>query len=298
MSYVIESLITLKFCCTVFPIMNSVFRITILTSLLIHLVVYVVLMVNFETTTEPPIQPQTDTQTMEFVLAPPTPELTPEPTPKPEEQDSDLPPPSKHMEDDINKANNSDGLAETGGKQTPKPKGQDVPELNEDHSQSNENSPEILTSSLSDLLQQAINNVELDTPNNSENKSKLGEQLEELDDSALDDSLVESPLDSLEEEKARWRNMVLKRISEQIRFVWVKPDFTSLADSGVIRLDIDAEGYLKSAWIHLPSGDNRLDASVLRAIRSVWHFQIPKSDKLNRYYRHLEFHYRGGKEAS
>ncbi len=63
--------------------------------------------------------------------------------------------------------------------------------------------------------------------------------------------MVESPLDKIEEEKARWRNMVLKRISEQIQFVWVKPDGTLPSQSGVIRMDIDAEGYLKGAWVRL-----------------------------------------------
>lgn len=273
--------------------MNPVFRITILTSLLIHLVVYVVLMVNFETQLEQAEPPPAAAKTMEFVLSPPV----PEPVQETIEQAQDEPPPPKHMEDDINQANHTNGLAETSGKQTPKPKGQETTELDENEAHSPTHHPEMLTSSLSDLLQQAIDNVVLDKPNDRDDKRQLGEQLEELDDSALDDSLVESPLNSLEEEKARWRNMVLKRISEQIRFVWVKPDGTRLSDSGVIRLDIDAQGYLKSAWVHLPSGDNRLDASVLRAIRSVWHFQIPKSDKLNRYYRHLEFRYRGGKET-
>jgi outer membrane biosynthesis protein TonB len=254
--------------------------------------VYVALMVNFEDILKQPPE-QAPAQTMEFVLAPPI----PEPVATPEPIEPDKPPPPKHMEDDINKANTSDGIAETGGKQTPKPKGQDTPELSEAEAESTADSPELLSSSLSDLLQQAINNVELEKATDSDDKKQMGEQLEELDDSALDDSLVESPLNKLEEEKARWRNMVLKRISEQIKFVWVKPDGTRQSDSGIIRLDIDREGYLKGAWVHLPSGDGMLDASVLRAIRSVWHFQIPKSDRLNRYYRHLEFHYSGGRET-
>ena len=270
--------------------MNPVFRFTILFSLLIHLTVYVALMVNFEEALQQPASLPAE-KTMEFVLDPQTAPIV-EPTPE-----QDEPPPPKHMEDDINKANTSDGLAESGGKQTPKPKGQETEVLNETDATALSESPELLSSSLSELLQQAIKNVEVENANDNEQKEQMGEQLEELDDSALDDNVVESPLDKLEEEKARWRNMVLKRISEQIKFVWVKPDGTSRSDSGVIRLDFDAEGYLKGAWVHLPSGDSLLDASVLRAIRSVWHFQIPKSDKLNRYYRHLGFHYRGGQDT-
>lgn len=273
--------------------MNPVFRLTILCSLLIHLCVYVALMVRFEDTVEQ-VPQDAESKTMEFVLAPSEPIKPAEPPPS---VDPEEPPPPKHMEDDINKANTSDGMAESGGKQTPKPKGQDTPELSETEPESAAQAPELLSSSLSDLLQQAINNVELEKATDSQDKEQLGEQLEELDDSALDDAMVVSPLDKMQEEKARWRNLVLKRISEQIKFVWVKPDGTSQSDSGVIRLDIDGEGYLKGAWVHLPSGDSLLDASILRAIRSVWHFQIPKSDKLNRYYRHLEFHYRGGRDT-
>jgi hypothetical protein len=282
--------------------MNSVFKLTMLCSLLIHLTVYVGLMVNFEDILSTP--PEAN-KTMEFVLEPPIPEPIPEPLlqqpnneqPKPLEEQQDKPPSARHMEDDINKANTSDGLAESGGRQTPKPKGQKEQEINDSEALAKANSANVINSSLSSLLQQAIDDAQEDSAYESQDKNKVGQQLEELDEQALDDHLVASPLDKLEEEKARWRNMVLKRISEQITFVWVKPDGTHKSDSGVIKLDIDAQGYLKGAWVHLPSGDRTLDASILRAIRSVWRFQIPESDRLNRYYRHLEFHYRGGKQS-
>jgi outer membrane biosynthesis protein TonB len=275
--------------------MNSVFRLTILASLLIHLTVYLGLMVDFEDviTTEHKAD-----KTMEFVLEAPAPESVVEQTSQsqanPLEEQKNIPPAPRHMEDDINKANRSDGLAESGGKQTPKPKGQENQDINEREQMSQANSPEFVRSNLSSLLQQAIDNVKLDTTDHNEDKKKAGQQLNEQEDDALDDSLVKSPLEKLEEEKARWRNMVLKRISEQISFVWVKPDGSSQSNAGVIRLNIDSEGYLSSAWVHFSSGDGLLDASILRAIRSIWRFQIPESDRLNRHYRQLEFHYRGG----
>jgi hypothetical protein len=277
--------------------MNSVFRLTILTSLLIHLTVYVALMVNFEDVITPELEVD---KTMEFVLEPSAPVPQPtvqQPVKKPSqplEEQKDIPPQSRHMEDDINKANRSDGLSETGGKQTPESTGQENQEITDNEIMSQVNTPEFITSNLSTLLQQAIDNVKLDTTDHNENQKKLGQQPDELDDEALDDNAVESPLDKREEEKARWRNLVLKRISEQISFVWVKPDDSSESNTGVIRLNIDSEGYLNSAWVHLSSGDRSLDASILGAIRSVWRFQIPESDRLNRHYRQLEFHYRGG----
>lgn len=273
--------------------MNSVFRLTIAISFLVHLSVYVALTMNFDNILESPSSDASN-NTMEFVLDQPPIAAPKPPLPEPE---SDKPPPSRHMQDDITKANTSNGLAESGGKQTPKPKGQESTEFNQTDAAAKADAPELLSSTLSSFIQQAIKNVKVDKASDSDDKKQLGEQLEELDDSALDDTMVESPLDKIEEEKARWRNMVLKRISEQIQFVWVKPDGTLPSQSGVIRMDIDAEGYLKGAWVHLPSGNAVLDASILRAIRSVWHFQIPTSDKLNRYYRHLEFHYQGGKET-
>lgn len=266
--------------------MNPVFRFTILFSLFIHLTVYVALMVNFEE----PLQQSASLpaeQTMEFVLAPPaTP--TVEPT-----AEQDEPPPPKHMEDDINKANTSDGLVESGGKQTPKPKGQKTEVLNETDAAAPSESPELLSSSLSDLLQQAIKNVEVEKANDSEEKEQMGEQLNKDDDSGEDQNLVKSPFEKAKEEKARWRNLVLKRITEQIKFAWVKPAHSNRANFGVIGLNIDPKGYLKGSWVKISSGDPRLDDSILRAIHSVWRLQIPESDRLSHFYRNLEFSYSG-----
>ena len=154
--------------------MNSVFRLTILTSLLLHLTVYVAVTVNFEDilVTEPEVD-----KTMEFVLEPPAPAPAPEPiSMQPnEEQQVDIPPPSRHMEDDINKANRSDGLAELGGKQTPKPKGQENTEINDSQPMSKANRPELISNTLSSLLQQAVDNVKLETADNSEDNDTLGQ---------------------------------------------------------------------------------------------------------------------------
>lgn len=272
--------------------MNSVFRLTIIISFLVHLSVYVALTMNFDEI--PQKAPNDEASIMEFVLDQP-------PTAPPQsiesEPEADKPPPSRHMEDDITKANTSDGLAESGGKQTPKPKGQESTEFNQTDAASQADVPELLSSTLSSFIQQAIKNVKVEQASDSQDKKQLGEQLAAQDDSGKDDAMVQSALDKAEEEKARWRNMVLKRISEQITFVWVKPDGTRPSQSGVIRMNVDSEGYLEGAWVYRPSGNALLDASILRAIRSVWHFQIPKSDTLNRYYRQLEFHYQGGNET-
>lgn len=269
--------------------MNSILRLTLLCSLLLHLIVYLALMVNFKPTPQPQNVP---TKTREFVLHQPQPKPQKEPL-KTQEQ-ADIPPATRHIEDDINKANTSDGLAEKSAKQTPKPRGEEKADTKQNTAKAKSNMDKQLISSQSKNANQAVEKPEQQASQDKLNDSRFGQQLQELDDDALNDSHVISPLDRLKEEKARWRNMVLKRITEQVHLVWVKPDGTSAANTGVVKLDISADGYLNKVWVHLPSGDNNLDASILRAIRSIWRFQIPKSDKLNRYYRHLEIHYYGG----
>lgn len=120
------------------------------------------------------------------------------------------------------------------------------------------------------------------------------ESLNELDDSALDDTLVESPLNEDEEALRRWYNEVYKRLSAQVTQVWVKPEDSSSLFQGVIPLNVDLQGYLNRAWIHLPSGDPALDQSALLAVKSIIRYQLPESSDMARYYQNLEFRYSGG----
>jgi len=254
--------------------MKSAFRITILLSLLLHVLVFTPWLL-----TDAPSQPlPIKEKSIEFTLQPPVEDTLP-----PE----DLPPPARHLEDDITKANTSDGLAETQATSAQPPQQGNKSQPDEASAGASEDTvakipktlqPKSNSPMLSDFLkQQALN--------------KKGMNLEAQ-------STVASPLEQLEEEKARWYNEVLKRIREQVNYVWVKPQGLSRSVWGVIRLDIDRNGYLVDAWVHLPSGNARLDRSALRAIHQVLRYEIPQSEKLSRYYRHLEFRYHGGEQDS
>jgi TonB family protein len=242
--------------------MNPVLRNTLFVSLLLHAVVYL----WYAQTLGPMFQPQkSDSYTQEFSLVP-----------------AIEPPTPTHMQDDPLKANASDGQADSGSKtKTKKSQRQDG---NADQSATLKN---LLTA------KESTSHAIKDSQSPAE-KFALDQKMEALDDSALDNSLVESPLSTQEEEKARWKNDVLKRISEQINEAWSKPINSSRKHTGRLRLEIDADGYLKNAWVQLPSGDPNLDASAMQAVKSIWRFRIPNSKLLNRYYRNLSFNYRGG----
>lgn len=271
--------------------MKPAFRFTILLSLLLHLMVFTPWLLTKQQPA--PIKDNTS-NTVELTLAPAI--KPPEPTKqtKPPEP-PDTPPPPRHLEDDITQSNTSDGLAETKGGSTQAPTqgrrdAQEETQTNDQVSETaptppsqrvNPNSPR-----LSDFLKaQKIAQ---------KNMQKKGLDLQELTENNPANNSVESPLDQAEEEKARWYNEVLRRISKQVNFVWVKPAGLNSSTWGIIRLNIDEYGYLTDAWVHLPSGNAKLDRSAMRAVRQVYRYDIPKSQKLSRHYRHLEFRYRGG----
>lgn len=242
---------------------------------MLHLLVYL----WYSSTMEPIFTtPKQNDLSREFSLVPPM-----EPPTPTEEINQQEPPAPRHIEDDPNKANASDGDVDQGSK-TKSQKSTQSFGTNRDTSSSRQ----LINST------QGMNSIERTVDTSNEDKLSKIQSMETLDDEALDDSVVESPLTSLEEEKARWRNEVLKRISEQINFAWVKPYSSSPRHTGRLKLEIGGDGYLKNAWVHIPSGDPNLDASILRAVKSIWRFQIPNSKLMNRYYRHLELNYQGG----
>jgi hypothetical protein len=266
--------------------MKSVLRFTILLSLLLHLLVFTPWFLN-GSTLAPEVKPKN--QTVEFTLQPTV--TPPKPGPKPE---PDIPPPPRHLEDDITKSNTSNGLAESpNGQPMPPSEGildsQDNIQIQE---QVTETSPSPTSSRInpnSPLLSDYLKAKEIAK----QNKQKKGVQLHKQQEHS---NVAESAGNSDEEEKARWYNEVLKRIGEQVDHVWVKPKGLTNNTWGVIRLDIDEYGYLIDAWVHLPSGNALLDRSAMRAVRQVYRYDIPQAQKLSRYYRHLEFRYKGGDE--
>jgi outer membrane biosynthesis protein TonB len=268
--------------------MNRSFYLTILISVLIHLAIFKP-WGEFEI---PVVQdtPQPD-QKIEISLQqpepvkPPAPEPTAKPTPKPPE---DKPPASKHLEDDIAKANTSDGSSDTPGGKKSRASKQGQAEQ-QDSQQANIAPPSDAKTPDKDLeALQDIFGQEVEVTNSQDDHSK--NQLSEVEEDVLDESNVENPLSKAEEEKARWYNEVLKRVTEQVNYIWVKPEGVDKNTWGVIAMDLDQQGYLLRAWVHLPSGNRALDNSALLAIRGVIRYQVPES---SRYYRHLRFNYGG-----
>lgn len=269
--------------------MKSVLRFTILLSLLLHLLVFAPWFLK-----DSPSVPATkqDDKTLEFTLQPPVtpPKVQPESKP-------DIPPPPRHIEDDITQSNTSNGFAESpSGQPMPQSEGireaQDNQQIQEQTADTSPSPKSARINPNSPLLSDYLKAKEIAK----QNTQKKGVQLKELTDDDLASNTVESPLNKVEEEKARWFNEVLKRIGEQVDHVWVKPQGLTSNTWGVIRLDIDEYGYLIDAWVHLPSGNAQLDSSAMRAVRNVYRYDIPQAQKLSRHYRHLEFRYKGGDE--
>jgi len=250
--------------------MNPVLRITLFVSLLLHVLLYL----WFTSRITPLFQPvRQKLATQELTLTTIKP-------PQPAKAIKFVPP--EHIEDDPFKANASNGKAEIGSKtKTNKPQS---PVADENKAASRK---ELLASSKSD--RKPINKP-AQTPSE---KFMSSQTMRPLDDGALGESLVKNPLSAQAEEKAKWRNEIYQQIEKQIIEMWVRPKSDSQY-SGVLWIELETNGSLKDVWVHLPSGDPKLDSSVLLAVKSVDTFKVPRSLKLNRYYRNLKFYYRGG----
>ena len=238
-----------------------------------------------------PAETEEPPQKIEISLQPPTPPQiveAPKPEPQPQPQPEEKPPASKHLEDDISKANTSDGSSDTpGGKRSRASKqGQAKQPDNQQANASKPNQQQSTDKNLAALQEIFGQEVEVNSGSDQETKNELSEVEEDI----LADSNVENPLNKLEEERARWYNEVLKRITEQVNYIWVKPAGIDKRTWGVISMELDQQGYLLRAWVHLPSGNRALDESALLAIRGVIRYQVPSG---SRYYRHLKFQYGG-----
>jgi outer membrane biosynthesis protein TonB len=247
--------------------MNRTIKFTVVFSLFIHLA-FLWPLLSSAPNKLPTANPAKKDQTVEITLTQAKPKVVPPPV---EPQAEDKPPPPKHMEDDIEKANNSDGLAETkGGKPSKaKQKGDNEPKPNP-----NKNKPLI-----------ADNQIE------GKAKESGSEDLDNLSnlDEDLDGNNANQVINDEKEEKPRWYNETLLRIREQIDYAWIRPEHTSRITKGTMQFKLDRQGYLLSAWIQTPSGDWALDASLLRAVKGVMRYQIPPNLPPHR--RHILFTY-------
>ncbi|GAA6135156.1 hypothetical protein NBRC116188_19460 [Oceaniserpentilla sp. 4NH20-0058] len=252
--------------------MQPAFRLTFLLSLLVHVLVFLPWLFS-----EQPAAPVAKDKTVEVILQPEAPQANPiNNTPKPS---LDVPPPPMHLEDDITKANNTNGKVEEQAQEktqiadiehtdkTAQPT-LETPEQTETSTPEPPAAPPVVHSN-SPMLSQYL---KANPHKNQGTESKASKE---------------------EEEKARWYNEVLKRISEQINYIWVKPRGVNPFYRGTIRLTINSNGFLEQAWVHIPSGSAQLDRSALRAINQVYRYDIPQAQKITQYYQSLEFHYSG-----
>jgi hypothetical protein len=113
-----------------------------------------------------------------------------------------------------------------------------------------------------------------------------------LSDRQLREAGVEQPFSEQESEQLRVVNLILDRMNRQVREHWVNPYQGGQMFRGVIKVELDIDGYLRDVWVHRPSGVVLLDISVLDAIRAVKRFEVPENKVVaERYYTHLSFHY-------
>jgi len=258
--------------------MKPAFRFTLLMSLLVHLLVLLPLWLLSD---EQPSIEQSQPKTLEVAIVAP-----PKPTPiKPPIQQAPKPPPPKHLEDDITKANTTNGLAdkpiEGQSKTQPteqpikdaKAKTEQVAKQQEKPEEKTTPAPVVRSNQV--LLSNHLKNQPKET------ESNQGSQ-------PLNAFAAEA------QERARWYNEVLKRINEQVKLVWVKPQNSQPYHRGLIHLTLNENGFLEKAWIKVPSGDVQLDQSALRALHQVYRYDVPYDKAMFEYYRVLSFNYSGG----
>lgn len=103
---------------------------------------------------------------------------------------------------------------------------------------------------------------------------------------------VEQPFSEKESEELRVVNLILERMNKQVIEHWVNPYKGGKMYRGVIKVELDEDGYLRDAFVYHPSGLVLLDISVLDAIRAVKRYDMPDNKIIaERYYSNLSFHY-------
>jgi len=122
--------------------------------------------------------------------------------------------------------------------------------------------------------------------------------MEMLNELALKEMDVQHPFSEQKSKELQLANEYLERMNKQVMSFWVNPYKGSQILHGIIKLELDAKGYIVNVYVYRSSGDALLDISVEDAIRSVRRFQVPANEIIaNRYYRNLRFHY-SSKETS
>ena len=122
--------------------------------------------------------------------------------------------------------------------------------------------------------------------------------MQALSDNSMKEVVVGEPFSEIEARRIRMVNLYLRRMKKQILKHWHVPANSTAAQSGVINIQLDPQGYLVDAYVYLPSGNVLLDSSALDAVRAVRRYAVPDSPEIvAEYYNNLRFAYRGGKDA-
>jgi hypothetical protein len=113
-----------------------------------------------------------------------------------------------------------------------------------------------------------------------------------LADREMRDVVVEQPYSELESKELKLANEFLDRMNKQVLAIWENPYKGRHLYRGVVKLELDENGYLQDVYVYKASGHPVLDASVLKAISSVIRFHVPDNKILaSRYYTSLRFYY-------
>lgn len=123
--------------------------------------------------------------------------------------------------------------------------------------------------------------------------------LQMMSDPAMKEVTGEQPFSELESKEIKLANEYLERMNKQVYAVWKNPYKGLRMYRGVIKFALDENGVLQDSFIYRASGLSMLDDSVLKAIRSIKAFKVPKNKNIvNKYYRNLRFLYNSVNEKT
>ena len=113
-----------------------------------------------------------------------------------------------------------------------------------------------------------------------------------LSDISLRDAEVQQPYSEKRSKELALANKYLARMNKQVQKFWINPYKGGRMFRGIIKVELNVNGYLENVRIYRTSGHHLLDISVMDAIRAVPRFDVPDNEIItNRYYRNMSFHY-------
>jgi hypothetical protein len=113
-----------------------------------------------------------------------------------------------------------------------------------------------------------------------------------LADAQLSKVAVPQPFSKSKSKELKLVNQYIKRMNKQVMEFWINPYRGNKKLMGIIKIELNTQGYLVNSYVYRESGDKILDISVLDAIKAVRRFEVPANSIITeRYYQNLNFHY-------